>query len=326
VKRRELITLIGGAATWPLAARAQQQPALPVVGFLSGRTQTADAHLVVTFHKGLKESGYIEGQNITTEYRWAEGHYDRLPELTAELVRRQVAVIMAGGVPTALAAKAATTTIPVVFVFGVDPVKLGLVASLNQPGGNITGVNWFSNIVPAKRFGLLHELVPKARTIGFLMNPGAPTAESDMRDVQAAADALGVKLLVVKAASDRELDSAFGILVQQQADAFFVDADLFLNSRADQIIALAARHGLPGSYPLREYVEAGGLMSYGASLADAFRWAGIYSGRILQGQHPADLPIMQSTKFEFVINMKTAKSLGLDVPLGVSAAADEIIE
>ena len=326
MKRRELITLIGGAATWPLAARAQQQPALPVVGFLSGRTQTADAHLVVTFHKGLKESGYIEGQNITTEYRWAEGHYNRLPELTAELVRRQVAVIMAGGVPTALAAKAATTTIPVVFVFGVDPVKLGLVASLNQPGGNITGVNWFSNIVPAKRFGLLHELVPKARTIGFLMNPGAPTAESDMRDVQAAADALGVKLLVVKAASDRELDSAFGILVQQQADAFFVDADLFLNSRADQIIALAARHGLPGSYPLREYVEAGGLMSYGASLADAFCWAGIYSGRILQGQHPADLPIMQSTKFEFVINMKTAKSLGLDVPLGVSAAADEIIE
>ena len=326
MKRRELITLIGGAATWPLAARAQQQPALPVVGFLSGRTQTADAHLVVTFHKGLKESGYIEGQNITTEYRWAEGHYNRLPELTAELVRRQVAVIMAGGVPTALAAKAATTTIPVVFVFGVDPVKLGLVASLNQPGGNITGVNWFSNIVPAKRFGLLHELVPKARTIGFVMNPGAPTAESDMRDVQAAADALGVKLLVVKAASDRELDSAFGILVQQQADAFFVDADLFLNSRADQIIALAARHRLPGSYPLRECVEAGGLMSYGASLADAFRWAGIYSGRILQGQHPADLPIMQSTKFEFVINMKTAKSLGIDVPLGVSAAADEIIE
>jgi len=281
VKRRELITLIGGAATWPLAARAQQQPALPVVGFLSGRTQTADAHLVVTFHKGLKESGYIEGQNITTEYRWAEGHYNRLPELTAELVRRQVAVIMAGGVPTALAAKAATTTIPVVFVFGVDPVKLGLVASLNQPGGNITGVNWFSNIVPAKRFGLLHELVPKARTIGFVMNPGAPTAESDMRDVQAAADALGVKLLVVKAASDRELDSAFGILVQQQADAFFVDADLFLNSRADQIIALAARHGLPGSYPLREYVEAGGLMSYGASLADAFHWTGTCAGGIL---------------------------------------------
>ena len=233
VKRRELITLIGGAATWPLAARAQQQPALPVVGFLSGRTQTADAHLVVTFHKGLKESGYIEGQNITTEYRWAEGHYNRLPELTAELVRRQVAVIMAGGVPTALAAKAATTTIPVVFVFGVDPVKLGLVASLNQPGGNITGVNWFSNIVPAKRFQLLRELVPKAHTIGFLTNPGSSAAESDTRDVQAAAGMLGVKLLVVKATSDRELDSAFGILVQQQADAFFVDADLFLNSRAD---------------------------------------------------------------------------------------------
>ena len=326
MRRREFITMLGGAASaLPLAVRAQQ-PAMPVIGFLSGRTQTADAHLVITFHNGLKETGYIEGQNIATEYRWAEGHYDRLPELAAELVRRHVAVIIAGGLPTALAVKVATTTIPVVFVLGVDPVKFGLVTSLNQPGGNITGVNWFSNIVPAKRFGLLHELVPKPHTIGFLMNPGTPTAESDTRDVQAAAGTLGVKLLVVKATSDRELDSAFGILVQQQADAFFVDADLFLNSRANQIVALAARHRLPGSYPLREYVEAGGLMSYGASLANAFHWAGIYTGRILQGRHPSDLPVMQSTKFEFVINLKTAKTLGLDVPLGLSAAADEIIE
>jgi putative ABC transport system substrate-binding protein len=206
---------------------------MPVVGFLTGRTPSADAHLVVTFHNGLKETGYTEGPNIITEYRWAEGQYDRLPELAAELVRRQVAVIVAGGIPTALAAKAATTTIPVVFVFGADPVKFGLVTSLNQPGGNITGVNWFSNIVPAKRFQLLRELVPKAHTIGFLTNPGSSAAESDTRDVQAAAGMLGVKLLVVKATSDRELDSAFGILVQQQADAFFVDADLFLNSRAD---------------------------------------------------------------------------------------------
>ena len=326
MKRRDFITLLGGAAAWPLAAWAQRPP-MPVVAYVSLSTADASARQLAAFRKGLSETGNIEGQNVTLEYHWLEGQYGRLPALAADLARRHVAVIATpGGAPAALAAKEATATIPIVFVVGDDPVKLGLVASLNQPGGNITGVNWFSNIVPAKRFGLLHELVPKARTIGFLMNPGAPTAESDMRDVQAAADALGVKLLVVKAASDRELDSAFGILVQQQADAFFVDADLFLNSRADQIIALAARHRLPGSYPLREYVEAGGLMSYGASLADAFCWAGIYSGRILQGQHPADLPIMQSTKFEFVINMKTAKSLGIDVPLGVSAAADEIIE
>ena len=283
--------------------------------------------MTAAFHSGLKEAGYVEGQNVAIVYRYADGQYDRLPMLAAELVRGQVAVIAAtGGDSAVLAARAATATIPIVFITGSDPVALGYVASLNRPGGNVTGVVLLTSNLGAKRIGLLRELVPKADAIGVLVNPTFAVAAAQLKEVQAAAASVGVRLIIANASAERDFEPAFALFVQQRSSALMISPDPFFNSRRNQIVALVARHALPAIYEWREFAEAGGLMSYGTSITEAYRLAGVYTGRVLKGEKPADLPVMQSSKFEFVINLKTAKALGLDVPLGLSAAADDVIE
>jgi putative tryptophan/tyrosine transport system substrate-binding protein len=328
MKRREFLTLLGGAAAtaWPRAARAQQT-AMPVIGFLDTRSPDGMTDRLRAFRDGLKDSGYVERENVAIEYRWAENQLDRLPELAAELVRRQVAVIATPTTYPALAAKAATTTIPIVFIAPEDPVRLGLVASLARPGGNLTGINLFSGELAAKRLEFLREMVPGAARIALLVNPAnVLTTETTLRDVEAAARTMGLQIQVLNASTIREINAAFATLVRERPDAVFVGLDVFLNSRRAQLVNLASRHAVPATFSNRDFAEIGGLMSYGTNIADAFRQVGIYAGRILKGAKPADLPVMQSTKFELVINAQAARVLGLTVPPTLLARADEVIE
>jgi putative tryptophan/tyrosine transport system substrate-binding protein len=326
MRRRQVITMLGGAAAWPLAARAQQ-PGLLVIGFMHSLGRNDRVNLLDAFRRGLNEAGYAEGRNVAIEYRFADNQIDRLPALAADLVNRSVAVIVAtGGGYSVLAAKAATTTIPIVFLTAGDPVQLGYVASLNQPGGNATGVSWFGAQVAGKGLGLLHELVPKAALVALLANPRLPEAAHTLSDAQKAARELGQQLLVLNAGTASEIDAAFATLRQWRADALLLGGDPFFSSRRQQIVALTARDAIPAMYANREFVEEGGLMSYGNDIADGYRRAALHVGRILKGEKPANLPIDQATKFEFVINLKTAKTLGLEVPPGLSARADEVIE
>ena len=327
MRRRDFIKIVtASAAAWPLAARAQQ-PTMPVIGFLGTGSPQSDAFRTAAVRQGLMEVGYVEGRNVAFEYRWAEDHYERLPALAAELVRREVAVILAiGGITSAVAAKSATATIPIVFEIGGDPIKLGLVASLSRPGGNITGVSFLVGTLAAKQFEVLHETVPKAVLIGFLVNPTIADAETQTKNALAAAETLGQKLLVVQARTDSELEMAFVTLVQQRAGALIVGADPFFSSRPDKLVKLAAHQKIPTTYFLREFVAAGGLMSYGASITEAHRIVGLYAGRILKGEKPADMPVQQSTKVELVINLKTAKALGVNISLPLIGRADEVIE
>jgi ABC-type uncharacterized transport system substrate-binding protein len=324
MRRREFITLLGGAAVWPLAARAQQRT-MPVVGFL--HPSSPDAYRLRAFRQGLKDAGFTEGDNVIIEYRWADDQIDRLPALAADLVQRQVAVIAAGAIPSVRAAKAATTTIPIVFVLAEDPVKLGVVTSLARPGGNLTGINFFSTELAAKRLELLRELVPGAARVAVLVNPAnSTTAESTLRGMEPAARAMGLQIQVLNASSSREIDAVFATLESERPDAIVVSTDTFLIDRRVQLALQAMLHKLPATYPVRDFAEVGGLMTYGASLMDAYRQMGVYAGRILKGAKPADLPVMQATKFELVINAQTARMLGLTVPDKLLALADEVIE
>jgi len=326
MKRREFISLLGGTAlAWPLVARAQQS-AMPVIGFLDTRSPDGMTDRLRAFREGLKDSGYVERENVAIEYRWAENQLDRLPELAAELVRRQVAVIAATSTYSAFAANAATTTTPIVFLVGEDPVRLGLVASLARPGGNLTGINNFAGELTVKRLELLREMVPGAARIAVLVNPANIAIETTLRDVQSAARDMGLQIQVLKASTSREIDAVFATFVRERPDAVFVGLDVFFISRRAQLVNLASRHALPATYPLREFAEVGGLMSYGTNIADTFRHIGVYAGRILKGAKPADLPVVQSTKFELVINAWSARMLGLTVPTTLLASADEVIE
>ena len=327
MKRREFITLLGGAAAWPLAARAQQ-PAIPVIGFLDARLPDAMTDRLRGFRQGLGEAGYVEGDNVTILYRWAENKVDRLPELAAKLVRRRVAVIIgSGGIPAIMAAKAATATIPVIFIVSEDPVRLGLVKSLARPEGNLTGINFFNSELVAKQLELLRELVPQAAAVAVLVNPASPnTSETTLRDSEPAARAMGLQIKIMRASAGREIDAAFATLAQERPDALFVGNDAFFNSRRVQLVQLAAHHRLPAIYSGREYSEIGGLISYGTNVGDAYHQVGLYAGRILKGAKPSDLPVVQSSKFELVINHQTARTLGLAVPDKLLVAADEVIE
>ena len=324
MRRREFISLIGGAAAWPVAARAQR-PGVPVIGFLRSTSLADSTQFVTAFRQGLKEAGFVEGQNVTIELRFAEGRSDRLPELAADLLRKPVAVIVANN-PAAVAAKAATTTVPIVFITGGDPVRDGLIARLNRPGGNITGVVFIVGELGTKRLELLRQLVPKATTMGVLVNPNTGETEAERSDLLAAGRKIGQSLITIDVGSEREIEAAFATLVQRGAGAVLVGIGPFLTSHRQQLVALAARSRLPTMYSLREFIEAGGLISYGASVTEAYRQAGVYTGRILEGEKPANLPVMRSTKFEFVLNLKTAKALALEVPPSLIALADEVTE
>jgi len=324
VRRRDFITLLGGATAWPLTARAQQQ--MPVIGMLGGGAPESFTSALAGFSQGLQEGGIFEGRNAAIEARWARGEYGRLPELASDLVARRPAVIVTQTLPAALAAKAATTKIPIVFVIGEDPVEVGLVQTLNRPGGNVTGLSNFMNLLAAKRLEVLSETVPNANALALLVNPNNPNADPDTKNLQAAAQALGRRIEVLRAASEGELETAFAAMMEQRLGALFVNIDSFFAAHADQIVALAARVRVPASYPLHHFVTAGGLMSYDANFTEAFRRAAIYVGRILKGEKPADLPVMQPTRFQLTINLRTAKGLGLTIPDKLLAIADEVIE
>jgi putative ABC transport system substrate-binding protein len=325
MRRREFITLLGGAAAaWPVVARAQQS-AIPVVGFLNSRAPGDNPAILSAFSRGLKEAGYTEGQNVTVEHRWADGKYDRLPTLAANLIDRRVAVIVANG-PAVQTAKAATSTIPIVFVVGFDPLAFGLVASLNRPGANVTGVSVLDVEIGAKRLELLHELIPTAKIVALLVNPTTPAAETITRDAQTAARALGLQLHVLNASSDLDFNKVFATIAELRAGALVIGADPFFTSRSQQLAKLTVDHAVPTIYEFREFTAAGGLISYGTSIVDAYRLAGVYTGRILKGEKPSDLPVQQATKVELILNLKTAKALGIAVPLPLAGRADEVIE
>jgi putative ABC transport system substrate-binding protein len=327
MKRREFITLLGGAAAWPLAARAQQA-AMPVIGFLQGGSPGPYALYLTAFRRGLDEAGYVEGRNVAIEYRWADGQYSRLPGLATDLIGRQVTVLATpGSTPATLAAKAVTTTIPIIFFVAGDPVELGLVASLNRPGGNLTGVTGLTAEVAPKRLELLHELVPTATTFALLVNPTSPAqADPQVRDLQAAASKLGLQVHILRASTEPDIDAAFATLVQLRAGGLVIGPDVFFNTRSEQLAALGLRHAVPTVYQYREFPAAGGLMSYGTNLSDMYRVAGLYTGRILKGEKTADLPVQQATKVELIVNLKTAKAIGVTVPTALLVRADEVIE
>jgi putative ABC transport system substrate-binding protein len=325
VNRREFITLLGGAAAWPFAARAQQ-PAMPVIGFLNSGSAAEWAHLVAAFKEGLNELGFVEGKNVAVEYRWSQGENERLPRLAADLAGRQIAVIAAFGPPAALAAKAATTTIPIVFIAGTDPIDLGLVTNFRRPTGNVTGFNIFAEVLTPKRQELLHELVPVAPLVAMLVNPTAAQTRSELRDVQAAADRIGQQVRIFNVSSDREIDAALATIVEQRIGGLIVQTDQFFTIQRDQLVLLTTRHAIPTIFGWREFAVAGGLMSYGTSLRAAYRQVAIYAGRILKGEKPADLPVQQATTFETVVNLRAAKALGVTIPTAILLRADEVIE